>query len=233
MYEFSYHRPQSLNDVTAGLSQSDDPKLLAGGQTLLPTLKLRLAQPSDLIDLNTVSELKGICRDDKNNSIVIGAMTTHAEVARSNDPAADYPAALLALNATVQTNQRTIAADDFFQGMFETALADDEIITAVHFPIPERAKYMKFPNPASRYALVGVMIAKTADGAIRIAVTGAGENGVFRQTEMEQALSQNFTPEALDGISVAPDNLNEDIHASKEYRAHLITVMAKRAVAAG
>jgi carbon-monoxide dehydrogenase medium subunit len=262
MYEFIYHRPTSLDDVKAALANNADAKLLAGGMTLLPTMKLRLASPSDLIDLNAVADLKGIRREG--DTLVIGAMTTHYEVANSdvvktaipalaglaahigdpqvrnrgtlggsisnNDPAADYPAALVALNATVQTSERSISADDFFVDMFETALNDNEIVTAVHFPIPQKAAYMKFPNPASRYALAGVMVAKTGDG-IRVAVTGAGPS-VFRVAEMEQALAADFSADAVANITIAADGLNSDIHASAEYRAHLVSVMAKRAVAA-
>jgi carbon-monoxide dehydrogenase medium subunit len=262
MYEFNYHRPTSLDDVKAALADNEDAKLLAGGMTLLPTMKLRLASPSDLIDLNAVADLKGIRRDG--DTIIIGAMTTHYEVANSdvvksaipalaglaahigdpqvrnrgtlggsisnNDPAADYPAALVALNATVQTSERTLSAGDFFVDMFETVLNDNEIVTAVHFPIPQKAAYMKFPNPASRYALAGVMVAKTSAG-VRVAVTGAGPS-VFRITEMEQALTADFSPDALTSITIAADGLNSDIHASAEYRAHLVSVMAKRAVAA-
>ena len=251
-----------MDEAKTLLATNDEAKLLAGGMTLLPTLKLRLDSPSDLVDLADLNDLKGIRRDG--NNIVIGAMTRHADVASSadvqsaipaladlashigdpavrnrgtiggslanNDPAADYPAAVLGLNATVMTNQRSIAADDFFQGLFETALEEGEIITAVNFPIAEKAAYMKFPNPASRYALVGVMVAKTADG-VRVAVTGAGQDGVFRVPEMEQTLSGSFSADAVAGISIAPDDLNADIHAGAEYRAHLVTVMAKRALA--
>lgn len=263
MYDFSYAKPGSVGDAAAALAAAEDGKLVAGGQTLIPTMKQRLAMPSDLIDLGGIGDLSGITSDG--SSVTIGAMTTHAAVASSadvksaipslaalaegigdpqvrnkgtiggsvanNDPAADYPAACLGLGATIVTNKREIAADDFFQGMFETALEEDEILTAVRFPKPEKAAYMKFPNPASRYALVGVFVAKTADG-VRVAVTGAGEDGVFRSADMESALSSNFSVDALDGVSVSADGLNSDIHASAEYRAHLIKVMAKRAVAA-
>jgi carbon-monoxide dehydrogenase medium subunit len=263
MYNFNYHRAGSLDQAKSLIAVNTEAKLLAGGMTLLPTLKLRLAQPSDLIDLNALADLKGIRRDG--NNIVIGAMTTHYEVASSdvikaaipalaglaahigdpqvrnrgtiggsvanNDPAADYPAAVLALNATVKTSHGEHQADAFFQGLFETALNDDEIITSISFPIPENAAYMKFPNPASRYALVGVMVAKTA-GGVRVAVTGAGGDGVFRSSAMEQALAANFSADALANISVDAADLSSDIHASAEYRAHLISVMAKRAVAA-
>ena len=263
MYAFSYSKPASAAEAVAALSAADDGKFLAGGQTLIPTLKQRLAQPSDLIDLAAVSDLKGICEDG--DGVAIGAMTTHAEVVGSdlvkaripalcdlaegigdpqvrnrgtiggsvanNDPAADYPAAVLALNATVKTDQRSIGADDFFTGMFETALEEQELITAIRFPKPEKACYVKFPSPASRYALVGVFVAKTAAG-VRVAVTGAGAGGVFRVDAMEAALSVTFSPSALDGITVPADGLNSDIHGSADYRAHLISVMAKRAVAA-
>lgn len=261
MYNFSYHRPTSLDEVARILAGGDDPKIMAGGQTLIPTLKQRLANPTDIIDLGAISELRGIDKDG--NTLVIGAMTPHAEVAASdvvrstipalaalaeeigdpqvrnrgtlggsianNDPAADYPAALVGLGATVKTTRREITADDFFVDMFETALEEDELVTSVSFPVPERAAYMKFPNPASRYALVGVFVAKTADG-VRVAVTGAGSH-VFRVSEMESALSQNFTPDTVANIKVPEDGLNSDIHAGADYRAHLVTVMARRAVA--
>ncbi len=262
MYNFAYHRPRTLAEATQLLAANEDAKLLAGGQTFIPTLKQRLAQPSDLVDLSAIAELRGI--REEGGGLTIGAMTPHAEVAGSdlvrrvvpaladlaetigdpqvrnlgtlggsisnNDPAADYPAGLVALGATVRTSKREIAAEDFFTGMFETALAEDEIVTAVHFPKPEKAAYAKFPNPASRYAIVGVFVARTADG-VRVAVTGAGPC-VFRARELENALSADFAPEAVEGVSVSADGLNEDIHASAEYRAHLIKVMAKRAVAA-
>jgi aerobic carbon-monoxide dehydrogenase medium subunit len=262
MYSFDYQRAQSVADAAKTLGSKEEAKLLAGGMTLIPTLKQRLAKPSDLVDLGRIAELKGIKRDG--NAIVIGAMTRHVDVATSdvvkgaipalahlaegigdpqvrnrgtiggslanNDPAADYPAAVLGFGATVITNKRKIAADDFFKGMFETALAADEIITAVSFPIPEKAGYSKFPNPASRYAVVGVLVAKTA-GGVRVAVTGAGAV-VFRQKEMETALGKSFTAEAAAAIKQSADGLNTDIHASAEYRAHLVTVMGKRAVAA-
>ncbi len=262
MYNFQYHKPQSVADAVKAIGGKEDAKLLAGGMTLIPTLKQRLAKPSDLIDLGKIAELKGIKRDG--NAVVIGAMTRHVEVATSdvvksaipaladlaegigdpqvrnrgtiggsianNDPAADYPAAVLALNATVITNKRRIAADDFFKGMFETALAPDEIITAVSFPIPEKAGYAKFPNPASRYAVVGVFVAKTG-GGVRVAVTGAAPC-VFRQKDMEAALGKSWGVDAVANIKQSANVLNADIHASAEYRAHLVTVMAKRAVQA-
>ena len=263
MYAFDYQRATSVVDAVARLQAAEDGRFLAGGQTLIPTLKQRLASPSDLVDLSHIAELSGICQDG--DAIVIGAMTRHAEVAASttvatsipalstlangigdaqvrnrgtlggsianNDPTADYPAAVLALGATIKTDRRTIAADDFFQGLFETALEEGELVTAVSFPVPERAGYAKFPNPASRYAIVGVFAAKTAAG-IRVAVTGAGHSGVFRVPSMEQALSSTFSPEAVANTSVDPGNLSSDMHASAAYRAHLVTVMAKRAVAA-
>ena len=262
MYDFTFHRPTTLADAARLLEGADDGKLMAGGQTLIPTLKQRLASPSDIVSLRGIAELGGIA--GVGNGVVIGAAATHAEVAANdlvreripalaalasgigdaqvrnrgtlggsianNDPAADYPAALVGLGATVKTNKREVAADDFFVDLFETALDDDEIVTAVSFPIPEKAGYAKFPNPASRYAIVGVMVAKGGDG-VRVAVTGAGPC-VFRAAEIEQALSASFSPEALDGIAIAADDLNSDIHASAAYRANLVSVMAKRAVAA-
>jgi carbon-monoxide dehydrogenase medium subunit len=262
MYAFEYHRPKSLDEVAKLLSESTDGTLVAGGMTLIPTLKQRLAQPSDLIDLGAIRELRGI--GEEGGAVVVGAMTPHGEVAASdvvrqripalavladgigdpqvrnrgtiggsianNDPAADYPAALVGLGATVKTNKREIAADDFFTGMFETALETGEIITAVSFPAPSRAGYAKFANPASRYAIVGVFVSQGGDG-VRVAVTGAGPS-VFRVPEMEQALSSSFAADALSGVKVSPDALNSDIHASADYRAHLVGVMAKRAVTA-
>lgn len=262
MYAFEYHRPTSLTDATALLKANPEASVVAGGHTLIPTLKQRLAQPSDLIDLNGVAELKGI--REENGRLVIGAMTTHGEVARSatvrgfasglagladligdaqvrnrgtiggsianSDPAADYPAALVGLKATVRTDRREIPADAFFTGMFETALDEGEIVAAVLFPRPDRAAYAKFPNPASRYAVVGVMVAQTG-GETRVAVTGAGPS-VFRWTEAEQALNASFTADAVKGLKASANGLNSDIHASAGYRAHLIGVMTKRAVAA-
>jgi len=262
MHNFNYQRPGSIDDAVQALSNASDGTLMGGGMTLLPTLKQRLASPSDVIDLGGVSGLSGISEDG--GAVVIGAMTTHAEVASNatvtakipalaalvetigdpqvrnrgtiggsianNDPAADYPAALVGLGATVRTNKREIAADDFFTGLFETALGDDEIITAVSFPVPDKAGYAKFPNPASRYAIVGVM-ASTGPAGTRVAVTGAG-SCVFRAAEMEAALGGGFSADALSGASVSADGLNSDIHASAEYRANLVAVMARRAVAA-
>jgi aerobic carbon-monoxide dehydrogenase medium subunit len=263
MYDFEYQRPASLADAVSALKAAEDGKLVAGGHTLIPTLKQRLANPSALIDLSGISELRGI--KSEGGMIVIGAMTTHAEVMGSdvvksaipaladlagmigdpqvrhrgtiagsianNDPAADYPGALLALGASIVTDSREITADDFFLGLFETALEETEIITAVKFPVPEKANYQKFPQPASRFSLVGAFVAKTSSG-VRVAITGAGQNGVFRVPEMESALGSNFTPDAIKGITVSDADLNSDIHASAEYRAHLIGVMAGRAVAA-
>jgi len=262
MYEFDYHRATSLDDAAGRLTGDEDAKLVAGGMTLLPTLKLRLARPTQLIDLAAISSLKGITEDG--DGVVIGAMTRHADVNRSdvvkraipslaemagmigdpavrnrgtiggsisnNDPAADYPGAVVALNATVRTNKREIAADNFFTGLFETALEPDEIVTAVRFPKPQAGNYQKFRNPASRYAIVGVYVARTARG-VRLAVTGAGPC-VFRVPEMEAALAKSFSPDAIKDITIPQDDLNSDIHASAEYRAHLVNVMARRAVAA-
>ena len=262
MYAFEYHRPQTLSGALAELAKADA-KALAGGMTLLPTMKQRLASPAAIVDLKSVPELTGIAREGDN--LVIGAMSRHADVARSsvvqaaipalaklaggigdphvrnmgtiggsianNDPSADYPAAALALGATIVTDKRRIPAQDFFTGLFETALEAGELITRVSFPIPQKAAYMKFANPASRYALVGVFVARTA-GGVRVAVTGAGANGVFRANALETALAANFSPAALDGVSVAASGLNSDLHADADYRAHLIGVMAKRAVAA-
>jgi len=262
MYDFNYQRADSVADAVSKVKSADDGTLMAGGMTLIPTLKQRLAQPSDVVDLGGIADLIGISVDG--DTVTIGAMTTHATVAHSadvkaripaladlaesigdpqvrnrgtiggsianNDPAADYPSACLGLGATIVTDQREIAADDFFTGLFETALNEGEVITAVKFPVPAKAAYMKFPNPASRYAIVGVFVAQTG-GAARVAVTGAGQDGVFRVPEMESALSANFSADAVANISVSPDDLNSDIHASSEYRAHLVTVMAKRAVA--
>jgi carbon-monoxide dehydrogenase medium subunit len=263
MYDVHYHKPSSLDDALNLLAGADEPKILAGGQTLLPTMKQHLAAPSDLVDVRKIPGMKGVRVEG--GHLVIGAATTHAEVAgnadvlkhipslaclaagigdpavrhmgtiggsiANNDPAADYPSAVLALNGTVVTNQREIAAEDFFEGMFATALEEGEIITAVKFAPPKRGAYAKFPNPASRYAMVGVYVAETASG-VRVAVTGAGENGVFRHEGLEAALGANFAPEAVDGVSVSADGLLSDIHGDAGYRAHLVKVMAKRAVAA-
>ena len=263
MHAFEYHRPSSTKDAIALGSKKDEGKYLAGGQSLVQAMKLRLSSPSDLIDLGTIKELSGI--KASGNAVEIGAMTRHADVAGSpevkkaipalaalagiigdrqvrhmgtlggsianNDPAADYPAAVLGLGATVITNKRKIEADNYFKGLYETALEPSELITSVSFPVPKRAAYMKFKNPASRFALVGVFVADFGGGKVRVAVTGAGPS-VFRQAEMEKALAAKFAPEAVANIKVKPDGLNNDLHASPEYRAHLITVMAKRAVEA-
>ena len=263
MYAFDYHRPASVRQAAGLLAKKEDAKLLAGGHTLLPTLKLRLANPANLIDLGRIDDLRGI--EIKGRSIVIGAMTTHGAVATSeeikavmpglcemagligdpavrskgtiggsvanNDPSADYPAACLALGATIITNTRKIEAADFFTGIFSTALDEGEIITKISFPIAQRYAYAKFRNPASRYAIVGVAVAKRGDGP-RVAVTGSGADGVFRWTEAEEALKARFAPKSLEGLTMSPAKLNGDIHASTEYRAHLIAVMAKRAVTA-
>lgn len=262
MYAFQYHRPGSVAEATALLGKLGDGKALAGGQTLVAAMKLRLAQPSDLIDLGGIAELSGI--KVEGNAVVIGALTRHADVAASaevrqripalaalaggigdrqvraagsiggsvanNDPAADYPAGVLGLDATVITTARRIASADFFTGMYETALQPGELITAISFPIPQRAGYAKFANPASRFALLGVFVAQTASG-VRVAVTGGG-NGVFRATAVEQALAGSFSAAAAAGAKVGADMLNGDMHASAEYRAHLVSVMAGRAVAA-
>jgi carbon-monoxide dehydrogenase medium subunit len=262
MYAFTYSQPDTLDAAVAALA-NEDAKALAGGQTLLPTMKQRLASPGTVVDLGGLKQLSGISRDG--DAIVIGALTRHIDVATSdvvkaaipalaalaagigdpavrnrgtiggsianNDPAADYPAGALGLGATIVTNKRSIAADDFFKGLFETALEPGELITSVRFPIPAKAAYVKFPNPASRYALVGVLVAKTA-GGVRVAVTGAGSTGVFRVPAFEQALGANFAASALTGLKVDASDLASDMHADSEYRAHLIGVMAKRAVAA-
>jgi aerobic carbon-monoxide dehydrogenase medium subunit len=260
MYDFAYHRPKSLADAVNGLKGKPDGKAMAGGMTLIPTLKQRLARPSDVVDLADLKDLVGIKAEG--SGITIGAMTKHADVASSsdvksaipalaylashigdpavrnrgtlggsvanNDPAADYPAAVLALNATITTNTRKIAADDFFKGLFETALGEGELITSITFPKVDKAAYMKFPNPASRYAMVGVFVAKTAAG-VRVAVTGAGPS-VFRVKAMEDALARSFSSDAIKDIKIPSDDLNSDIHGSAEYRAHLVNVMARRAV---
>lgn len=261
MYQFSYIKAQSLKEAGELLAAHPDAKLLAGGMTLLPTLKARLAQPSHLIDIGGLAENKEIFF--KNNKLYIGAAVKHHAVATSaevkkaipalarlagligdpqvrnrgtlggsvanNDPAADYPAAVLALNATVVTARREIAADDYFQGMFATALEPDEIVTRIEFPVPQRAAYAKFPHPASGYAMTGVFVAQTAAG-VRVAVTGAGP-GVFRWPDAEAALAKNMSAAALDALTVDATDLNEDLHASREYRANLVKIMAQRAVA--
>ncbi|PCJ71431.1 MAG: carbon monoxide dehydrogenase [Rhodobiaceae bacterium] len=263
MYKFDYTRATSVAQAAELLAANDENQLLAGGQTLIPTLKQRLAMPATLIDIGPLGDLNFIRAEG--NAITIGAITCHADVAVSadvqrhnpalaalaagigdpavrsrgtlggslanNDPAADYPAAALGLDAKIHTNKRLIDADPYFTGMFETALEEDEIIIEVTFPHPEKAAYEKFPNPASRYAMVGVFVAKTPID-IRVAVTGASANGVFRVTQMEEALAKNWSPEAISDIKVPEDGLLSDLHGAADYRSHLITVMAKRAVAA-
>ena len=262
MRSFAFHRPPSVADAVSLLRGNESAKLLAGGQSLLPVMKLDLAQPSDLVSLAAIGGLKGIRAEG--NELMIGAFATHDEVAASPevrkripalavlaggigdaqvrnrgtlggslahaDPAADYPAAVLGLGATVETDRRQIAADDYFTGLFTTALAADEIITAVRFPVPERAGYAKFAHPASKYAVVGVLVAKTG-GGVRVAVTGAGSKA-FRVPALEKALAASFTPEAVSSGAVSAGDLRSDGAASAEYRAHLVTVMARRAVQA-
>ncbi len=264
MYETQYHRASSVQDAVSRMEAAGEGKYVSGGMTLIPTMKQRLASPSDLIDLRHIAEMQGISVTGR--SVRIGAATTHYEVASSaalkavcpaicslashigdphvrhmgtiggsianNDPAADYPAAMLGLGATIVTNRREIAADDFFTGLFETALEDSEIIVAVTFDAPAKAAYQKFASPASRYAMTGVFVAKRDNGEVRVAVTGAGADGVFRQAEMEAALSANWSPDALAGINVSASDLLSDLHADAAYRANLVKVMAKRAVAA-
>ena len=261
MYALNYVKVRSLTEAARMLASNPEAKLLAGGMTLVPTLKQRLAQPSHLVDISALSELRGITA--KGGTLAIGAGTKHHEIATSavvkkaipalaalaeligdpqvrnlgtiggsvanNDPAADLPAAVLGLGATVVTNKREIAADDYFQGMFATALDEGEIITRIVFPVPKRAAYAKFPHPASGYAMAGVFVAQTA-GGVRVAVTGAGP-GVFRWKEAEAALAKSPRPEALEGAALDAGEMNEDIHATREYRANLVRVMARRAVA--
>ncbi len=260
MHAFKYHRPSSVNDAAA--LAKGEARLLAGGQTLVQAMKLRLSSPSDIIDLGSIRDLAGI--KASGSEVTVGAMSRHADVANSadvkrsipalaalagtigdrqvramgtlggslanNDPAADYSAAVLGLGATVVTDRRKISADEFFKGLYETALQPGEIITAVSFPVPKRAAYMKFKNQASRFAIVGVFVAETS-GGVRVAVTGAGPC-VFRQKDMEKALATRFAPDSVAGVKQKADGLNTDLHASAEYRAHLVTVMARRAVEA-
>ncbi len=263
MYQTSYKRPATLGEAVAILAD-DDAKLLSGGQTLLPTMKQRLASPSALVDVARLAELSGVTVSA--SAVRIGAATTHFAVSTSadvqaaipalaklaggigdpqvrhrgtlggsvanNDPAADYPSAVLALNATVETSKRSIPAEEFFQGMFSTALENDEILTAISFQIPVKAAYAKFPNPASRYAMAGVFVAKFADGSVRVAVTGAGAGGVFRLTALEEALAANWSADAVNGVSVDEGDMLSDLHGDAAYRANLVKVMAKRAIAA-
>jgi aerobic carbon-monoxide dehydrogenase medium subunit len=262
MYAFTFHRPQTVRQAAGLLEKNGDAKLLAGGQTLLPTMKLRLAGPPQIIDMSLIEGLSGI--EMSGRALTIGAMTRHHDVHTSpvvqqaipvlaklagligdpavrhmgtiggsianNDPNADYPAACLGLGATIITNKRRIKADEFFTGMFSTALEPNEIITKVSFPIPKRAAYQKFRNQASRFALVGVFVAKRGS-EVRVAVTGAGSNGVFRVPSFEEALQKRFSPKSLDGMTIPADGMNADIHGSAEYRAHLVGVLARRAVA--
>jgi aerobic carbon-monoxide dehydrogenase medium subunit len=261
MYNFTFHRPTTVRQAANLLAKNEEAKLLAGGHSLIPVMKQRLAGPSALIDLSLVDGLAGV--ELKGRSIVIGAMTRHADVANSpmvqeampalasvpasigdphvrhmgtiggsianNDPNADYPAACLGLGATIVTNKRRIASDDFFTGMFSTALEPDEIITKVQFPIAKKAAYQKFKHPASGFALVGVFVSKRGP-EIRVAVTGAGAAGVFRVTAFEQALKQRFAAKSLEGLTVPTEGMNSDIHAGAEYRAHLVGVLARRAL---
>jgi carbon-monoxide dehydrogenase medium subunit len=264
MYQTTYHRPSSVDEAAALFSSGKEAKYLAGGHTLIPVMKQRLASPSDVIDLGKIKDLAGV--EVSGDAVTIKAATTHYDVASSgdvqkaipalahlasvigdpavrhrgtiggsvanNDPAADYPAAVLALGATVKTNKRSIAADEFFKGLFTTALADGEIITAVSFPIPARAGYCKFPHPASRFALTGVFVARTRSGDVRAAATGASQTGVIRLPAIEAALKANWSAAALDGVTVSADGLMSDLYGSSDYRANLIKVMAQRAVIA-
>jgi carbon-monoxide dehydrogenase medium subunit len=263
MYDFKYHRPGTVRQAANLLVKNEDAKLIAGGHTLVPVMKQRLASPPHLVDLSHIEGLNAI--EMKGRSLVIGATATHFEVANSavvgeaipalaelagligdpavrhkgtiggslanNDPTADYPAAVMALGATIVTNKRKLKPEEFFQGLFTTSLEPDEIITRVMFPLPKKAAYQKFRNQASRYALVGVFVARRPSD-VRVAVTGAGGDGVFRATEFEEALKKRFSAKSLDGLTVSADGLNSDIHGSAEYRAHLISVLTRRAVEA-
>jgi carbon-monoxide dehydrogenase medium subunit len=262
MYETTYHRPASVDDAAALYAKGAESKYLAGGHTLIPVMKQRLAAPSDVIDLGRIKEMVGI--ELSADALIIKAATTYFDITQSadvkksipaiahltsmvgdpavryrgtiggsianNDPAADYPAAVLALGATVKTNKRSIAADDFFKGLFTTALEDGEIITAVSFPIPVKAAYSKMRHPASRFALTGVFVVKTKAGDVRAAATGASQNGVMRLPAIEAALKANWSASALDGVAISAEGLMTDIHGSSLYRANLIKVMAQRAV---
>ncbi|MDE2385636.1 MAG: xanthine dehydrogenase family protein subunit M [Alphaproteobacteria bacterium] len=263
MENFNYHRPATVAAAVAALKKSKDGKFLAGGHTLIPTMKQGLAAPKDVVDLTAIKGFSGI--KVSKTAVTIKAGTTHQEVATSkeikkaipalaemagkiggvhvrhrgtiggsianNDPAADYPSACMGLGATIETNKRKIEADKFFTGMFETALKKDEVITAVHFPIPKKASHQKFPNPASRYAMVGVFLSQNAKGQVRVGVTGAAPC-VFRAKDIEAALAKEFSAKAAAGTKVAAKGLLSDMHASADYRAHLISVLAGRAVAA-
>ena len=233
MQAFGYYDPTSVAKATGIAADKSEGKYLAGGQSLLNTMKLAFAAPSDLIDLGHIAELRGIKVEGNGSAITIGAMTRHADVAGSlanDDPSSDYPAAVLGLGATINTDKRQIAADDFFKGLFETALAPGELIMSVTFPVPKKAAYVKFRNPASRFAVVGVFAAQTAQGP-RIAVTGAGARGVFRVKSMEQALGRDWSAKAIESVAVPASEMQSDLHASAEYRAHLVNVLARRAVA--
>ena len=264
MYQTTYHRASSVDEAVSLFGKSSEAKFLAGGQTLLPVMKQRLASPSDVIDLGKIKELQGV--ELSGDVLTIKAGTTYYDIMQNadvknaipaiayltsvlgdpavryrgtiggsianNDPAADFPAALLALGATVKTNKRSISADDFFKGLFSTALQDGEIITAVSFPVPAKAGYAKFPHPASRFALTGVFVAKTKSGDVRVAATGASQSGVMRVSAIESALTSNWSAGALDGVSISASGLLSDIHGSADYRANLIKVMAQRAVTA-
>jgi carbon-monoxide dehydrogenase medium subunit len=263
MYETTYHRPSSVEEAASLFAKGAESKYLAGGHTLIPVMKQRLAAPSDVIDLGRIPALIGI--EGSGDTLTIKAATTHYDVAQSsavqkaipalahlvsmigdpavrhrgtiggsvanNDPAADYPAALLALGATVKTNKRSIAADDFFKGLFATALEDGEIITQVSFPVAAKAGYAKMPHPASRFALTGVFVAKTKAGDVRVAATGASQSGVMRVPAIEAALKANWSAAALDSVKISASGLLSDIHGSPDYRANLVKVMAQRAVA--
>lgn len=264
MYQTNYHRASSVDEAASLFAKGKESKYLAGGHTLIPVMKQRLAGPSDVIDLARIKELVGI--EVSGDTVTVKAATPHYDVATSdavkkaipalahlasqigdpavrhrgtiggslanNDPAADYPAAVLALGATIKTNKRSIAADDYFKGLFSTALQDGEIITAVSFPVPAKAGYAKFPHPASRFALTGVFVAKTKSGDVRVAVTGASQSGVMRSSAIEAALKANWAASAVDGVAVSSSGLLSDIHGSSDYRANLIKVMAQRAVTA-
>jgi len=276
MYTTKYHKASDAANAASILGAAEDGKILAGGQTLVPTMKQRLAAPTDLIDISGIDALRGVTVTARKKmgvlkakdgaTITIGAATTHAEVAgnaelaavcpaicglageigdpavrhlgtiggsvANNDPAADYPAALMALGATITTNERSISADDFFTGLFSTALNEGEIITEISFQAPAEGGYGKFPSPASRYAMVGVFAAKSIDGNVRVAVTGAGDDGVFRHAGLETALASNWSADAVAGVEVSSDGLMSDIHGNATYRANLIGVMAKKAVSA-
>jgi len=260
MYDFEFVKPSSIAEAAKALS-ADGAQALSGGQTLLPTMKQRLASPGTLVSLTGIAEMKGVCKGD--GGLHIGAATPHAVVAKeaaayypalaalaggigdpavrnrgtiggsiaNNDPAACYPSAVLASGATVVTNKRQIAADDYFQGMFTTALDEGEFVTEVRFPIPQKAAYLKFNQPASRFALTGVFVAKFADG-VRVAVTGASNDGVFRWTEAEKALSADFSAKAIAGLTVDASDMISDLHGTPDYRANLVKVLTGRAVQA-